>query len=94
MVNKFKRTDSVTDEHRTGRPAVAKETVQSIEEAIYTQPLSINQKTKHGTWYRTHHCVENKHAYHIQIVHKLEDEGYAARQSCVMTYWMLLEMKI
>ena len=50
------------------------------------QPLSINQKTKQGTWYRTHHCVEHtaiqidKHAYHIQIVHKLE-EGYAARQA-------------
>ena len=59
MVNKFMRPGSVTDEQRTGRPAVANETVQRIQEAIYTQPLSINQKIKQGTWNRTHHCVEN-----------------------------------
>ena len=38
MVNKFKRTSSVTDEHRTGRLAVANETVQRIQEAITGSP--------------------------------------------------------
>ena len=51
------------------------------------QPLSINQKAKQGTWYHTHHCVENKHTYLIQFVHKLEDEDYAARQA--MCYALL-----
>ena len=38
----------------------------------------------------------NKHAYHIQIVHNLEDEDYAARQAMCydLGYWMLLGMKI
>ena len=38
MVNKFKLTGSVTDEQRTGRPAVANETVQRLQEAITRSP--------------------------------------------------------
>ena len=38
MVKKFKRTGSVTDEQRTGRLAVANETVQRIQEVITRSP--------------------------------------------------------
>ena len=38
MVNKFKRTGNVTDEQRTGKPALANETVQRIQEAITRSP--------------------------------------------------------
>ena len=44
MVNKFKRTGSVTDEQRTGRPAVANETVQRIQEAITHSPSASTRR--------------------------------------------------
>ena len=87
MVNKFKRTGSVIDEQRTERPAVAIETVQRIQEAITRSPsastrrLSRELGNAHPTVWKTLRFKLNKHGYHIQIVHKLGDEDYAARQA-------------
>lgn len=87
MVNKFKRTGSVTDEQRTGRPAVADETVERIQEAITRSPSASTRRISrelgiaHTTVWKTLRFKLRKHAYHIQIVHKLEDEDYAARQA-------------
>ena len=44
MVKKFKRTGSVTEEQRTGRPAVANETVQRIQEAAPQHEASISKR--------------------------------------------------
>ena len=91
MVNKLKRTGSVTDEHRTGRPAVANETVQRIEEAITRSPsastrrLSRELRIAHTTVWKTLPFKLNKHAYHIQIVQTMPPD-----KLCVMTYRMLL----
>ena len=80
MVKKFKRTGSVTDEQRTGRPAVASETVQRFQEAITRSPsaptrrLSRELGIAHTTVWKTLWFKLNKHAYHIQIVYKLEDK--------------------
>ena len=85
MVNKFERTGSVTNEHRTGRPAVENETVQSIQEAITRSPSASTRRLSrelgitHTSVWKTLRFKLKKHAYHIPIVHRLEDEDYAAR---------------
>ena len=59
MVNKYKRTGSVTDEQQTGRPGVANETVQRIQEAITrsssasTRRLSRKLGIAHTTVWKT-----------------------------------------
>ena len=98
MVNKFKRSGSVTDEHRTERPAVANETVQGIQEAITRSPSASTRRLSreigisHTTLWKTLRFKFNKHVYHIQTIHKLEDEDYAVRQA--MCYDLLDAVRI
>ena len=88
MVNKFKLTGSVTDEQRTGIPAVANETVQRIQQVITRSPSATTRRLSrelgiaHTTVWKTLRFKLNKHAYHIQIVHKFEDEDYARQAMC------------
>ena len=61
--------------------------MQRIQEAITrsssasTRRLSWELGIAHISVGKTLRFKLNKHAYHIQIVHKLEDEDYAARQT-------------
>ena len=86
LVNKFKRTGSVHDEERPGRPAVTEETVQSIQDAITRSPTASTRRVSRElgipqtTVWRTLRYKLKKRAYHIQIVHNLEAEDYSARQ--------------
>ena len=87
LVNKFKRTGSVKDEDRSGRPSITPEAVQSVQEAVTRSPeastrrLSRELAIPHTTVWKTLRYHLKKHAYHVQIVHKLEAEDYAARQA-------------
>ena len=68
MVNKFKRTGSVTDEQRTGRPAVANKIVQRIQEEITRSPSASTRRLSrelgiaHTTMWKTLRFKFNKHA--------------------------------
>ena len=94
MVNKFKRTGSVTEEHRTGRPAVANETVQRIQEAITRSPSASTRRLSrelgiaHTTVWKTNMPTTFKLFINLKMKTMPPDK------LCFMTYWMLLEMKI
>lgn len=87
LVNKFQRTGSVADEERPGRPAITPDTVQSVQDAITRSPSASTRRLSRElgipqtTVWRVLRYKLHKRAYHIQVVHKLEAEDYAARQA-------------
>ena len=87
LVNKFQRTGNVCDEKRSGRPSTSQETVETIRQAIEQSPKASTRRLsrEHGipksTVWQTLRFVLKKKAYHIQVLHHLEPEDYAARMA-------------
>lgn len=85
LVNKFRRTGSVADERRAGRPPVSPQSVQRVREAIERSPKASTRRLSHeltlpkSTVWKVLHYTLKKKAYHIQVLHKLEEEDHAAR---------------
>ena len=94
LVNKFKRTGSVLDDHRSGRPSSAPETVQRVSEAITRSPtastrrLSRELEVSQSTVWKILRYSLKKRAYHMQIVQRLEEEDKA----CVCLHVRKCEM--
>ena len=87
LVNKFKRTGSVVDEKRSGRPQTSANDVELIQQAIKRSPgastrrLSNELDIPRTTVWRVLRFTLKKRAYHLQVLHHLEQEDYAARQA-------------
>ncbi|PSN58023.1 hypothetical protein C0J52_02021 [Blattella germanica] len=87
LVNKFKRTGSVVDEKRSGRPQTSANDVELIQQAIERSPgastrrLSNELDIPRTTVWRVLRFTLKKRAYHLQVLHHLEQEDYAARQA-------------
>ena len=87
LVNKFKRTGSVLDEQRPGRPSSSQATVQSVNDAITRSPTASTRRLSRelglsqSTVWRILRYKLKKHAYHIQVVQKLYEEDKAGRQA-------------
>ena len=87
LVNKFQRTGSVADEERPGRPALPQHTVQNVQNAITHSPSASTRRLSRElgipqtTVWRTLRYRLKKHAYHLQVVHKLAVEDYASREA-------------
>ncbi|PSN37744.1 hypothetical protein C0J52_22727 [Blattella germanica] len=69
MVNKFKRTGSVADEQRTGRPAVTDETTQRIQEAITRSPSASTRRLRRE--------LDIAHTT-VELEEHIENAGYVA----------------
>ncbi|PSN54046.1 hypothetical protein C0J52_14568 [Blattella germanica] len=87
LVNKFQRTGNVSDAPCSGRPAVPEETVARIREAIERSPeastrgLSNELDVPRATVLKILRFTLKKRTYHIQVLHKLDEEDYAARKA-------------
>lgn len=87
LVNKFQRTGRVDDEERSGRPSTSQETVLRIQEAIERSPRASTRRVSreldvpHTTVWKVLRFTLKKRAYHLQVLHKLEAEDYAAREA-------------
>lgn len=87
LLNKFQRTGNVADETRSGRPSVPEVTVQRIREAIERSPSASSRRLSNEldvpktTILKVLHFILKKKAYHIQVLHKLDEEDYASRQA-------------
>ncbi|PSN41366.1 hypothetical protein C0J52_19117 [Blattella germanica] len=71
LVNKFRRTESVTDERRAGRPPVSPKSLQRVREAIERTPKASTRRLsreptlpKSTVWKVLHYTL--KKAYHVQ----------------------------
>ena len=79
LVNKFQRTGNVSDAPRS----VPEETVARIREAIERSPqastrrLSNELDVPRATVLKILRFTLKKRAYHIQVLHKLDEEDYA-----------------
>ena len=89
-MKKFKRTGNVADAKHSERPSTSDDTVVCIEEAITRSPsastrwLSRELDIPQSTVWKTLHYRLHLKAYHIQVLHHIEQEDYAAREAkCV-----------
>lgn len=90
LLNKFNRTGSVSDEQHPRKPRVDGETVERVNNAISRSPqastrrLSRELDIPRSTVWKILRFVLKKRAYHIQVLHKLDDEDNACRQAMCM----------
>ena len=74
----------MTDEKRSGRSLTSQETVETIRQAIKQSQKALTRRfsRKHGipksTVRQTLHFVLKEKVHHIQVLHHLESEDYAA----------------
>ena len=87
LINKFQRIGNVCDEKCSGQPSTSQETVEIIRQAIKQSPkastrrLSRELSIPKSTVWQTLRFALKKKAYHIQVLHHLEPEDYAARMA-------------
>jgi transposase len=85
LQNKFKRTGSVHDEPRSGRPSVSEHVVNAVRNVIHEQPcMSIRTASRRlGLPNATVHKILKSHlhmkSYHLQLSHDLHEEDYQQR---------------
>ncbi|PSN48142.1 hypothetical protein C0J52_23763, partial [Blattella germanica] len=71
----------------TGRPTISSANVDAIQNAIERSPHASTRRLSRelgippSSVRKVFHFTLKKRAYHLQVVHKLEAEDYAARQA-------------
>ena len=87
LVNKFERTGSVVDEKCSGRPQTFANDVERIQQVIERSPGTSTRRLSNeldiprtAVW-RILSFKLKKRTYHLQVLHHLEQEDYAARQA-------------
>ena len=87
IVNKFRCTGFVGNEQRSRWPPVSPQRVERVRESIIRSPKASTCRLRHelnipkSTVWKVLHYTLKKKAYHIQVLHRLEEEDYAARQA-------------
>ena len=87
LVNKFKRTGNVANAKLSGWASTSDDTVVHIEEAITHSPSASTRRLSRklgipqSTVWKTLHYHLHLKAYHIQVLHHLEQEDYAAQEA-------------
>lgn len=85
LVNKFKRTGSVHDEERSGRPQTAQQNIEAVrimfedDRKISVRNASHRLTIPKTTIHRILRTTLKKKCYHIQLLHSLREEDYPRR---------------
>ena len=78
---------NVVDAKHSGRPSTSDDTMVHIEEAITRSPSASTRRLSRelgilqSTVWKTLHYRLHLKAYHIQVLHHLEQEDYATREA-------------
>ena len=86
FVNKFKKTGNFADAKRCGRPSTSDDTVVRIEGLSHVAHLLppgglAENSVSHSRQFGKLHYRLHLKVYHIQVLHHLEQEDYAAREA-------------